>query len=225
MLQLLDRVDSALLLFFNFYHTPWLDSAMFFMSSKWAWVPMYVALAVMFVKIFGWRRGVAYVLLIGAWVALADQVCASVIRPMVCRLRPSNLENPLSEFVTVVNGYRGGSYGFPSCHAANSFVLASFTALILRRWRLGVSIFAWAALNSFTRLYLGVHYPGDILVGAVIGCACGYAAYRAALLVRADAPAPRGVVWSGNNTAMTITVGDIAISVLVMTVFYSLLFA
>lgn len=94
---------------------------------------------------------------------------ASLIRPEVARLRPSNLENPLSEMVHIVNGYRGGSYGFPSCHAANTFGLAFFVVYLFRSRLLSTFILVWALVTCYSRAYLGVHYPGDLLAGAVLG--------------------------------------------------------
>ena len=73
----------------------------------------------------------------------------------------------------MVDDYRGGSYGFPSCHSANSFALASFMALLVANSGFRIFIFTWALLNSYTRLYLGVHYPGDLLTGAIIGSVFG----------------------------------------------------
>lgn len=96
-------------------------------------------------------------------------MCSSVIRPVVARLRPANLENPIVDMVYIVNGYRGGSYGFPSCHAANSFGLAMYVIFLCRKRWLSFFIVAWAILNCYTRIYLGVHYPGDLIVGAIIG--------------------------------------------------------
>ena len=84
-----------------------------------------------------------------------------------------NLDNPLSAMVHVVDGYRGGSYGFPSCHAANSFAFAAAVALIVRSRRCSLFVFGWAVLNSYSRIYLGVHYPGDLFCGAVIGIIAG----------------------------------------------------
>ena len=107
-------------------------------------------------------------------ITFADQVCAGLIRPVVERLRPANPENPISDLVHVVNNYRGGRYGFPSCHASNSFGLAFFLVFLFRKQWLSLFILLWATLNCYTRIYLGVHYPGDLIVGAVIGC-CGAA--------------------------------------------------
>lgn len=122
---------------------------------------------------------VLFILGLIAAVALADQTCATFLRPYFQRLRPSNIDNPLSQFVTVVNGYRGGSYGFPSCHAANSFALATFLKLAVKRPVFTAFILIWASINCYSRMYLGVHYPSDILAGAVIGVAYGAFAYYA----------------------------------------------
>lgn len=130
----------------------------------------------------------------------------------VCRLRPSNPENPLSEMVHIVGGYRGGSYGFPSCHAANSFALASFLILLFANRKLSLFIFAWAVLNSYSRVYLGVHYPGDLLVGAIIGTAAGLAMAFAAGYVadRVDRPHLKPSV----NTGVVTSVGAFTVAVI-----------
>ena len=83
----------------------------------------------------------------------------------------------------LVNNYRGGPYGFPSCHSANSFALATFLTFLTRRRKLAIFIFGWAILNSYTRLYLGVHYPGDLIVGAIIGSLIGWACCRLSIYV------------------------------------------
>ena len=74
----------------------------------------------------------------------------------------------------VVNGYRGGRYGFPSCHAANTFALAMFMSLVFRNKRFSVMMFSWAIVVSYSRMYLGVHYFGDVFVGTAIGIAIGF---------------------------------------------------
>ena len=129
-----------------------------------------------------WQTAMVYLFSLVCAIVLTDQVCASVIRPAVERLRPSNIENSISGMAYIVNGYRGGSYGFPSCHAANSFALTVFVALFVRRRAFTVFIVGWALLNSYSRLYLGVHYPGDLLVGAIIGSLFGFVCYHAARL-------------------------------------------
>lgn len=169
----LDAADAQLLLWLNSPHTPMLDQLMWIASDKWVWIPFYILLAYIIVRHAGWRRGTLCLVFIGLAVAATDQTCAAILRPMVHRLRPSTPDNPLSCMVHIVNGYRGGQYGFPSCHAANSFLLAISVSLYLRRRLVWIFMLAWAALVSYSRIYLGVHYPGDILCGMAVGMTYG----------------------------------------------------
>lgn len=161
------QTDTNIFLALNSLHCSFLDTFMYIFSSRWVWVPAYVLLAAMLVRMKGWRTGVFIVLCTAAAVALADQTCATFIRPAVQRLRPANPDNPISHLVHIVDGYRGGSYGFPSCHAANTFAFAMTIALIVRTRFMTLTVFLWALLNCYSRIYLGVHYPGDLTVGAV----------------------------------------------------------
>lgn len=179
MIDFLSQIDTQVFLFLNSFHTPALDQFMMLLSSKMVWVPMYVMIFAMVVHRYGFRGGIIVALGVALAVTLADQTCATLIRPLVHRLRPANPDNPISSMVHIVWGYRGGSYGFPSCHAANTFAVATFLSLVFRRRRLlVVSLFAWAAFNCYSRVYLGVHYPGDIIVGGAIGSLMGYISYR-----------------------------------------------
>lgn len=172
-LSLFEFIDSQLLLLANSCHTEWADHFMMMFSGRFIWIPMYIALAIIIFRHFPLRKAMIVFIGVGLAITLADQISASLIRPVVARLRPSNPDNPLSAFITIVDGYRGGSYGFPSCHAANSFALIAFMSLIIPRKRLALFLLAWAVVNSYSRLYLGVHYPGDLLAGSVVGIICG----------------------------------------------------
>ena len=173
MINYLNEIDTQVFLFFNGHHSDFFDIFMKLFTGRFIWVPMYTAIALMLWRAAGWSKFIFYILGVALAVTITDQLCATYIRPAVERLRPSNLENALSQFTYIVGDYRGGSYGFPSCHAANSFALASFVALLVRRRVFAAFIIGWAVLNSYSRLYLGVHYPGDLLVGSVIGSAVG----------------------------------------------------
>lgn len=183
MLSQLNEIDGQILLFLNSFHVEFLDHYMKIFTGRYVWVPFYLALFLFQIRMFGLRRALIYLAAIGLAVALADQLCASLLRPYFCRLRPSNPENPLSQFIILVDGYRGGRYGFPSCHASNSMALAVALSVISRHRKITMIIVGWSLLNCYTRLYLGVHYPGDILVGSIIGIIIGLSCGKLALLV------------------------------------------
>lgn len=166
---MLGQLDGQLMLFLNGLHTAWLDPVMYAASGRFIWAPLYLLLAVMVIRKAGWRNACVAFLLIALTIAAADQLCSSLLRPRFCRMRPSNPDNPISAFIHIVNDYRGGRYGFPSCHAANTFALVVFLARTVMRRTATSLLLLWAAFVSYTRIYLGVHYPGDLAVGAAIG--------------------------------------------------------
>lgn len=165
----LSDIDARLLLIVNGAHSPFFDSVMWCISGRWIWVPFYAVLAYLLFRRMSWKRASICLVTIGLIILAADQTCATLIRSEIGRLRPANLNNPLSSFVHVVNGYRGGRYGFPSCHAANTFALAVFMSLVIRHKWFTVMMFSWAFVVSYSRMYLGVHYFGDLFCGATIG--------------------------------------------------------
>lgn len=165
----LSDIDARLLVIVNGAHSPFFDSVMWCISGRWIWVPFYAVLAYLLFRRMSWKRASICLVTIGLIILAADQTCATLIRPEIGRLRPANLNNPLSSFVHVVNGYRGGRYGFPSCHAANTFALAVFMSLVIRHKWFTVMMFSWAFVVSYSRMYLGVHYFGDLFCGATIG--------------------------------------------------------
>lgn len=168
-LNLLDQCDTDLLLAINGAHNEYWDAFMYAYSGKLIWVPMYISLAYVLFRNLSWKMALMCLVGVALTITFADQVGASLIRPWVERLRPSNLDNPISEYVHIVNGYRGGRYGFPSCHAANTFGLAFFLLFVIRHKSFTWLMVMWALVTCYSRSYLGVHYPGDLLVGALLG--------------------------------------------------------
>ena len=124
--QYLSEIDTNIFLSFNGIHSPFWDYFMSSFTGKFIWIPMYATILYILLKNFHWKVVMCYVAAIALTITFADQMCSSIIRPVVARLRPANPENPIVDLVYIVNGYRGGSYGFPSCHAANSLGLAMF---------------------------------------------------------------------------------------------------
>ena len=184
MIQLLVNTDQNLLLYLNGFHNAFGDYFMSTFTGKWIWVPMYASILYVLLKNFNWKITLCCLTAIALTILFADQVCA------------------ISDLVHIVNNYRGGRYGFPSCHASNSFGLAFFLVFLFRKRWLSLFILLWATLNCYTRIYLGVHYPGDLIVGAIIGC-CG-AAFMCYLLKKTARGASFGKV---KHTEITIYVG------------------
>ncbi len=182
LLQYLVETDTDFFLKVNSWHTPFWDVFMPLYSEKFVWIYFYVSLLYVIIRNYSFKNTMLWLFAITLIILACDQLSASVIRPMVARLRPSNLENPLSEVVHVVNDYRGGNYSFPSAHAANSWGLAVFMILLFRRRWISLTMVLWALLTCYSRMYLGVHYCGDLLVGMIIGCVFAVVVYY--LLVR-----------------------------------------
>lgn len=190
MLEQLEQLDRQLTLSINGSHSLFIDGVAITATSTTTWIPvacvlLYVIIHNNEMKNIGW-------LLLGMvlCILLADQGASSICKPLVARWRPAN-DPHLMYLVDVVNDYRGGRYGFFSSHAANTFAIATFTGLIVRDARLGIALTSWALLNCWTRIYLGVHYVGDIAVGIIYGTIIGALVWRGAaqLIPRLRTPA------------------------------------
>lgn len=184
MLEQLKAWDQEFLLFLNQFHTDALDPVAYYVTKTEFWIPLYVFLLFL---IFRDQKKAGWFVVAGLAlsVLLTDQITSSLMKPYFQRLRPSH-EPGLEGLLHLVYNYRGGLYGFASSHAANTAGVATFIFLLLRpAYRFTWTIFLWAAVMSYTRIYLGVHYPGDILVGGLVGFACGYLAFRFHLLLKA----------------------------------------
>lgn len=191
LLQPLIDLDTDLFLSVNRLHTTYFDYFMSAYSGKLVWIPMYASIFYVMLRNFSWKTLLCCVVAVALIITFADQACATWIRPYVERLRPSNLENPISEMVHIVGGRRGGRYGFPSCHAANTFGLAFYLFFLFRQRWLTLFMMAWALLTCYSRIYLGVHYPGDLLVGTLVGATGAWLIHRLFLKVSGYEPAER----------------------------------
>lgn len=171
MLDYLNDIDTEVLLAINGLHGTFQDAFWWLISAKWASVLL--VLAFVWILLHQNRRHalLTVAMLVLAFV-LADQISSGLIKHLVERLRPSQ-DPSLDNMIHIVNNYRGGKFGFVSSHAANSFAAATLIALVMRHRLVTISLLTWAMLQCYSRVYLGVHYPGDILGGMVVGILVG----------------------------------------------------
>ncbi len=169
-------LDRALFFLINGWHAPWADVLMAGLSAKWSWLPAYLLLLIALYRHLGWRRLWLALLCVGALIGLTDRVSAGLLKPQVQRLRPCHADLP--QPVRLPDDHCGGKYGFVSSHASNFFGLATLMSLLFGAgWWRGV-FFGLAAMVAYSRVYLGVHYPADVLGGAMLGYTAGWLIYR-----------------------------------------------
>lgn len=163
----LNAWDTEAFLFLNGLHSPGWDGVMQLVSSPWVLVPVHLFLIWGIVHRPRWREcGVLAALVL--FIVLIDLSGAHAIKELVQRVRPS-WQADLSSVVHLVGGRRGGMYGFASTHTAYAFALATFAAMAVRGRFLAVVLFGWAVVVGYSRVYMGLHFPGDVLGGAVWG--------------------------------------------------------
>lgn len=177
--------DSDILLWINGHYSRWLDAFMWGVSRAKTWIPLYVLL----VGLIAWRfRNWRTVLLIlvgfGIAVGMSDWICSGVLKPIVCRLRPTH--EPALDPLHLIYGYTGGKYGFCSSHAANTMSVGLLFSLIYRNKYATIGLMTWVALNCYSRMYLGVHYPTDIIAGLMVGALFAGLVWWALRQLRAD---------------------------------------
>src|SRR5690606_5846642 len=141
--------------------------------NPYTWAPLYLFLVIFIIKNYK-KRGIIMIIFFVLSFALADSISASLIKPKVMRIRPCN-EISLKENVNI-RVRCGSGYSFPSSHASNHFALGMFLLIVFRnRWKPIIWLsMAWAGIISFAQIYVGVHYPIDIICGAVLGSLIGF---------------------------------------------------
>ena len=180
MLEQLLHIDTEILLAINGWHAPWADLLMWIISAKATWIPLYLLL----IGLLVWRYRqpaptpikwlqkvpacVVMIVVIGVAVGAADFIASGILKDWVARPRPTRVPE-LEGVLHLVNGYKSGQYGFVSSHAANTMAVALLFSLIWRNKIATCGLMLWVAANCYSRMYLGVHYPTDILGGLIVG--------------------------------------------------------
>ncbi|MBQ0057179.1 MAG: phosphatase PAP2 family protein [Bacteroidales bacterium] len=188
MIETLHSLDQQLMLWMNYDAGAAADAFWWYVSKPLTWLWLYAILLWMLVRRcqplrVNWRNLLLLVLCTALVVLLADQISSGLIKPLVERPRPSRPDSGISELIHIVRNYRGGHYGFVSSHAANTWGVALWFLLLLRHQSgrllplMRCLLIAFALLNCYSRIYLGVHYPGDIIGGLAVGTLAAFFVY------------------------------------------------
>ena len=169
--------DRRITLALNGSESLFWDNLMMVFTNTLSWTLLIVMLIYIFFRNNSVKGALAILLTIGIMILLTDRLCSGIVKPGVARWRPSCDPN-IMYLVDVVQNYRSHKYGFFSGHASNTMCMAMFLSWIFRYRKLSIILFIWSSIATYTRIYLGVHYVGDIIVGTLVGLLMGYLFYR-----------------------------------------------
>lgn len=210
LIDTLNLWDTNLFLFLNGLYSPFFDGFMFAISAKLTWIPLYIAVLIVVVK--SWKReSIWLVLALVFCIVISDQISSGFIKALVQRPRPSHATD-LQGMVHFVNGYTGGKFGFVSSHAANAVGFALLTSLLFQNKAYTYVIFFWAILTGYSRIYLGVHYPLDILGGCLVGIAAALVCFMTIKKLRPSLLQKQGKEASVENKNVSIPITTIGLS-------------
>ena len=217
------EIDLALLHFFNGSQSAIYDQLILTLTNGLTWIPLYIALFVMVLKN---NESMSQIIIIVGCCALGVIISASIddllVKPLVGRLRPT-LDLSVKSTIDTAFGYRESSFSFFSAHAANTFTLALYMIFLVRNRAFTIAMAMWSLLNCYSRLYLGVHYPSDILCGLLFGAVVGSVAYWVHLrLYYKVTPHFRYVSEAYTKTGYSIGDIDMVIATLVLILIYAL---
>ncbi len=223
-LSTLVEYDKDLLLSLNGSDSLYLDRVMRVLTAAVTWVPLYISLFyVVLNNNDNFRKVIMILCGAGLCVLLAGTVDDMIVKPMVGRWRPTH-DPEIGMMVDIVDGYRGGRFGFFSAHASNTFSIAVFFCWLVRSRLLSLALILWSFTNCWTRLYLGVHFPGDILVGLLWGGLVGSVVYFLYYRLSRNMTSRRRFISSQyTSTGFQRSDCDVPVAVLVFTLVFALI--
>jgi undecaprenyl-diphosphatase len=174
MIDVLNNIDVNILYWVNSHHSNFLDQVMVFASGKLTWVVFYLFLLFLIIKKYKYKAVLA-VLFIAIAITLSDQASVRLFKNVFLRLRPCHQPDVMENLRMIIGC--GGRYGFVSSHAANSFALVAFIILLLQKRWVSMMMIIWGTLIIYSRVYLGVHYPSDVIAGSMVGIIAGGIAF------------------------------------------------
>ena len=169
MIESLTNIDISITLYLNGLHNSFFDAIMLFISGKFSWIPLYLVLL-----FFAYKKSenikifLFFLVSIALLITMADQSSVHLFKNVFERLRPCHCEQ-IRNSIHIVNNHCGGQFGFVSSHATNTFALAIFMSLFFKNKVVSLLLIIWAIIVAYSRIYLGVHYFGDVLGGAILG--------------------------------------------------------